>query len=259
MLFSIYRKTVKAVNRQVHMYVHNVFMGESAITFMKICVVFLFLLCSCIGQQPSSADVEPGSRIDLPPPALKGDMSVEEAIRLRRSVRDFKDDPLSVEQISQLLWAGQGITEGFKRAAPSAGATYPLILYIVVGDKGVNGLAPGIYEYVPQTHSLVLIKTGDSRQKLAAACLGQTFIQEAPVNIIIAADYERTTARYGERGKKYVHMEAGHAGENIYLQAVSLRLGTVVVGAFDDDAVAAVLELPEGQDPLYVMPVGYPA
>jgi SagB-type dehydrogenase family enzyme len=261
MLFNMYRETVKAVNKVTgpHKYVHNVFMGECAIVFMKMCVVSLFLLCSCIGQQPSVGDVEPESSIDLPPPALNGGTSVEEAIRLRRSVRDFGDNPLSVEQISQLLWAGQGITEGFKRAAPSAGATYPLILYVVIGEKGVSGLAPGIYEYIPDPHSLVLIKSGDFRQDLAAACLGQTFIQEAPVNIIIAADYERTTARYGERGKRYVHMEAGHAGENIYLQAGALSLGTVVVGAFDDDEVAAVLGLPEGQDPLYVMPVGYPA
>ncbi|KYK31945.1 MAG: nitroreductase [Theionarchaea archaeon DG-70] len=185
-------------------------------------------------------------------------MSVEESIRLRRSIRDFQDIPLSLEQISQLLWAGQGITEGFKRAAPSAGATYPLTLYVAVGDKGVTGLSSGVYEYIPRTHSLVVVKKGDFRQRIAAACLNQLFIQEAPVTIVIAAEYEKTTSRYGERGKRYVHMEAGHVGENIYLQAVALELGTVVVGAFQDIDLKQVLDLPEELVPLYVMPVGHP-
>ncbi len=183
---------------------------------------------------------------------------MEEAIRLRRSIRDFQDLPLSLEHISQLLWAGQGITEGFKRAAPSAGATYPLTLYVAVGDNGVAGLSSGIYEYIPMTHSLAVVKEGDLRQRIAAACLNQLFIQEAPVTIVIAADYKKTTSRYGERGKRYVHMEAGHVGENIYLQAVALELGTVVVGAFLDIDLKQVLDLPETKVPLYVMPVGYP-
>lgn len=177
---------------------------------------------------------------------------------MRRSIRDFQDIPLSLEQISQLLWAGQGITEGFKRAAPSAGATYPLTLYVAVGDKGVTGLSSGVYEYIPRTHSLVVVKEGDFRQRIAAACLNQLFIQEAPVTIVIAAEYEKTTSRYGERGKRYVHMEAGHVGENIYLQAVALELGTVVVGAFQDIDLKQVLDLPEELVPLYVMPVGHP-
>lgn len=224
---------------------------------MKYVLVLLFF-CLCVGQPQPGGDIETGSDIELPPPEFKGSMSVEEAIRMRRSMRDFQDNPLSLEQVSQLLWAGQGITEGFKRAAPSAGATYPLTLYLVVGEEGVEGLLSGVYEYVPKTHSLVLVKTGDFRQRVATACLGQTFIQEAPVNIVIAAEYERTTARYGERGKRYVHMEAGHVGENIYLQAVALSLGTVVVGAFLDVDLQQVLDLPEEQVPLYVMPVGYP-
>lgn len=223
---------------------------------MKYVWVLLFL-CLCIGQPPVVKDMQSDS-LDLPPPQVTGSLSVEEAIRMRRSIRDFEDRPLSLEQISQLLWAGQGITKGFKRAAPSAGATYPLILYVVVGEPGVNGLPAGIYEYIPKTHSLVVVKSGDFRQRVAVACLNQTFIQEAPVSIVIAAEYERTTARYGERGRRYVHMEAGHAGENIYLQAVALQLGTVVVGAFLDVDLQQVLDLPEEQDPLYVMPVGYP-
>jgi len=225
---------------------------------MKLYVLFLIFLCLCVDQS-KPANVQNSSGIALPPPKLKGDISVEEAIRLRRSIRDYQDKSLSLEQVSQLLWAGQGITEGFKRAAPSAGATYPLTLYLVVGENSVPELSSGIYEYIPETHSLVLIKNGDLRKRVASACLGQSFIEEAPISIVIAADYERTTVRYGERGERYVHMEAGHVGENIYLQAVALGLGTVVVGAFLDTDLKQCLSLPEEQVPLYVMPIGYPA
>lgn len=226
----------------------------------KVLLVFLIALSFslCISQNVPSTVVEQKSEIALPAPHFKGDMSVEEAIKNRRSIRDFQDTPLSLEQVSQLLWAGQGITEGFKRAAPSAGATYPLTLYVVVGESGVEGLSAGIYEYIPRSHGLHLIREGDYRKRLAAACLSQMFIQEAPISIVIAAEYEKTTAHYGERGIRYVHMEAGHVGENIYLQAVALNLGTVVVGAFVDTDVQQVLGIPEGQIPLYVMPAGYP-
>ncbi|MBU7023307.1 MAG: SagB/ThcOx family dehydrogenase [Theionarchaea archaeon] len=225
----------------------------------KMLLVFLVALSFslCISQNvPSTVDQK--SEIDLPAPHFKGSMSVEEAIKNRRSIRDFQDTPLSLEQVSQLLWAGQGITEGFKRAAPSAGATYPLTLYIVVGESGVEGLNAGIYEYIPRSHELHVIKEGDYRERLAAACLTQMFIQDAPISIVIAAEYEKTTAQYGERGIQYVHMETGHVGENIYLQAEGLNLGTVVVGAFVDTDVQQVLGIPEEQVPLYVMPVGYP-
>jgi SagB-type dehydrogenase family enzyme len=132
------------------------------------------------------------------------------------------------------------------------------MLYVVVGETSVNGLSAGVYQYIPETHSLVVVKSGDFRQRVAVACLNQTFIQDAPVSIVIACEYERTTVRYGERGRRYVHMEAGHAGENIYLQAGALQLGTVVVGAFLDADLQQALGLPEEHDPLYVMPVGYP-
>ncbi len=223
---------------------------------MKLLIVILILFCLCVGQSTPVKKSESGN--SLPPPAFKGKMSVEEALRMRRSVRDFQDTPLSLEQVSQLLWAGQGITMGYKRTAPSAGATYPLTLYLVAGENGVTGLDAGIYEYVPETHSLVLVKNGDFRERISSACLGQTFIAEAPINIVITGEYEKTTAKYGERGYRYVHMEAGHVGENIYLQAVALSLGTVAVGAFLDSDLQQVMGLPEEQIPLYVMPVGYP-
>ncbi|MEM1575306.1 MAG: SagB/ThcOx family dehydrogenase [Nitrososphaerota archaeon] len=198
--------------------------------------------------------------INLPEPKIKGEMSVEEALAKRRSIREYTPEPLNLEQVSQLLWAAQGITEprlGF-RTAPSAGATYPLEIYLVVGENGVKELEAGIYKYNPREHNIVLLLKGDFRKELMGAGLGQTWIGEAPINIVIVAIYERTTARYGERGIRYVHMEAGHVGQNIYLQATALKLGTVVIGAFYDEEVQKVLNLPKEEKPLYIMPVGYP-
>lgn len=197
--------------------------------------------------------------ISLPPPMLKGALSLEEATKSRRSKRDFKDRPLTLEQVSQLLWAAQAITEdgGFKRAAPSAGATYPLDVYLVVGEKEVDGIQAGIYHYLVREHSLRFLIGGDIRQALAKACLSQMFIASAPITIALSAEYARTTRRYGERGIRYVHMEVGHVGQNIYLQAEALGLGTVAIGAFSDQEVSKVLHLPAKHEPLYVMPVGY--
>jgi len=198
--------------------------------------------------------------INLPEPKIKGEMSVEEALFKRRSIREYTSQPLNLEQISQLLWAAQGITEpnlGF-RTAPSAGATYPLEVYLIVGENGVKELEAGIYKYNPHEHNIILLLKGDFRKELMGAGLGQTWIGEAPINIVIVAIYERTTARYGERGIRYVHMEAGHVGQNIYLQATALKLGTVVIGAFYDEEVQKVLNLPKEEKPLYIMPVGYP-
>ena len=200
------------------------------------------------------------SFIQLPPPETLGTMSVEEAIQRRRSIRSYTSDPLSLQDVSQLLWAAQGITDSARnlRAAPSAGATYPLEVYIVVGNNSMTGLADGLYRYDPHGHRLEHVLKGDLRSSLAEAALGQTWIKEAPINIIIAAVYERTTARYGERGIRYVHMEAGHAAQNLYLQATARGLGMVVVGAFHDDQIQELLRLPTDQKPLYIIPVGHP-
>ncbi len=201
-----------------------------------------------------------GSIIYLPLPVFKGNMSLEEAILHRRSIREYRKEPLTLHQLSQLLWAAQGITEvrwGF-RASPSAGATYPLEIYVVVGNNGVKGLAPGVYRYQPHSHSLVLVKKGDFREELYSACLNQEWVRDAPVVLVIVADYERTTRVYGERGIRYVHMEVGHVGQNIYLEATALGLGTVAVGAFYDDEVRVIIGAPENHHPLYVMPVGVP-
>jgi len=192
-------------------------------------------------------------QIRLPLPERKGAVSVEEALAERRSRRKYTNKPLSLNELSQVLWSAQGITSDWGgRTAPSAGATYPIEVYTVVGN--VENLNPGVYHYIPLAHSLALIADGDIRRQLSRAALGQEMVREAPVTLVIAAVYERTTARYGGRGIRYVYMEAGHIGENIYLQAESLNLATVAVGAFDDAGVKSVLGIKE--EPLYLMPLG---
>ena len=198
--------------------------------------------------------------ISLPEPGYKGIMSLEEAIARRRSIRRFTDEPLSLAQLSQLLWATQGITGASSgdRAIPSAGATYPLEIFIVCGRSGIEGVAAGIYHYHVTRHSLSRQHGGDVRPVLSRAALGAESIYEAPASIVISAEYERTLMRYGDRGERYVHMEVGHAGQNIYLQAAALGLATVAVGAFDDEQVREVLRLDRHLQPLYIMPVGKP-
>ena len=189
--------------------------------------------------------------VKLPKSKIRSAFSLEEALNKRRSVRDYKKGSLSLDQVSQLLWAASGVNQ-YGRTFPSAGATYPLETYLVVGE--VEGLEPGIYHYLPNEHSLENIKEGDIRKELSQAALGQGMIEEAPINIIIVADYSRTTSHYGERGKRYVHIEVGHVGQNVHLQAEILNLGTVMVGAFRDQRVKEALGIRE--DPLYIIPVG---
>ena len=195
--------------------------------------------------------------VKLPPPGERGDMSLEETIYRRRSVRDYKEEPLSLSQLSQVLWAAQGLTDSRGlRAAPSAGATYPLDVFIFIGRDGVEGLEPGIYQYDVAKHSLSLHKEGDQRRELAIAAIDQEFIARAPVDIVICATLERTSRHYGRRAERYVHMEVGHAGENVSLQAVALGLVTVMIGAFDDEKVSAAMGLAKEVKPLYIIPLG---
>jgi SagB-type dehydrogenase family enzyme len=193
--------------------------------------------------------------IKLPEPLQDSKTSVEKAILKRRSARSFKDSSLTLAEVSQLLWAAQGITSprGL-RTAPSAGALYPLEVYIVAGN--VDALLDGIYHYRPVRHELVRLRKGDKRTELCAAALGQTSVRNAAAVIVFAAVYEKTTVKYGDRGIQYVHMETGHAAQNVFLQAVPLNLGTVVIGAFYDDGVRKVLKMSDREKPLYLMPVG---
>jgi SagB-type dehydrogenase family enzyme len=186
-------------------------------------------------------------------------MSLEQAILKRRSIRRFKNEPLTLGQLSQLLWSAQGTTGiGGKRATPSAGATYPLEIFIVVGNNGIPALAAGIYHYDFDNHSLSLHQVGDLQQKLADMALGQSSIARCPVDMVICAIHPRTAYRYGRRGERYVHMEVGHVGQNVALQAVALGLGTVMVGAFEDEDVRKAMKLEEQIKPLYIIPVGKP-
>ena len=197
--------------------------------------------------------------LTLPPPAFDGNTSVERAIKERRTVRAFRPDSLSITQLSQLLWAAQGITDARKglRAAPSAGALYPLDIYVVVGKGGVEALAAGVYRYRPANHSLEVVDKVDRRKDAAQAALAQMWIATAPAIFVITAEYERITGKYGARGISYAHMEAGHVGQNIFLQAGALKLAAGIVGAFRDASVATSIKALKGQEPLIVIPVGH--
>jgi len=207
--------------------------------------------------------------IPLPEVCHDGEMSVEQAVTERRSVRDFADEPLSLSDLSQLLWAAQGLTEkietppavwtggewmGGLRTAPSAGALYPLELYVVAGE--VSGLEPGLYRYVPVEHALERTGDGDLRGALGDASLRQRAIYEAPAVLLITAVYERTSVKYGERAERYVHIEVGAAAENALLQVEALGLGALFIGAFNDAEVKEALSLPDDHEPLGIVPVG---
>lgn len=193
--------------------------------------------------------------IELPALFLQ-EGSVAEALNLRVSQRSFSDAALDLSDAASLLWAAGGLKvdgeTGPTRTSPSAGAAYPLDLYLVAGD--VQGLATGIYRYDHLNHKLDPVVAEDRRSQLAEAALGQQFIADAPASIVLVAYFERSTGRYGERGERYVYMDTGYASQSIHLLAVELGLGTVAVGAFDDEEVAAVLET-DGV-PLKIMPVG---
>jgi SagB-type dehydrogenase family enzyme len=206
------------------------------------------------GSEREKSSIE---EINLPEPVFSSLISVEEALGKRKSVRAYHDEPLSTSDVSQLLWAAQGITRpGGYRTAPSAGALYPLEVYLLAGD--VTGLDSGLYRYEPESHVLQKTKEGDYRDELSQAALNQEAIRDAPAIIIITGIYERTTGKYGGRGRQYVHMEVGSVSQNIYLQAVSLNLGTVFIGAFYDGEVQKVLGLGENEVPFSIMPVGHP-
>ena len=194
--------------------------------------------------------------IQLPTPNFKSNTSIEEALQKRRSVRDYSNEPLSLPEVSQILWAAQGITDKTYglRTSPSAGALYPLEVYLVAAN--VRDLPAGIYKYYLQDHSIKKISEGDKRTAISNAALRQDAIENSSAMIIITAIYERTSVKYGKRGERYINMEVGHVGQNIYLQAVSLGLGTVMIGAFDDEALKKALNLPANEFPLALYPLG---
>lgn len=191
--------------------------------------------------------------IKLPEPLFKGNISLEETLKSRRSVREYKQTPITLNELSQILWAVNGKTSDWGgRTSPSAGATYPIEIYLVAGN--IKDVEAGLYHYQADTHTLKLVKAVDLREALSRASLNQLSVKNAPATIVISGIFERTTSRYGERGIRYVLMEAGHCGQNTHIQAEALGLGSVMIGAFDDEKVKTVLGIEE--DIFYLCPVG---
>lgn len=218
---------------------------------MSGCIALVFTLC----LQPTDNGKD-DMVIALPDPNTSGDISLETTLQQRRSVREYIRELPGLEEVGQLAWAAQGITDparGF-RTAPSAGATFPIEIYLLI--NGVDDVPDGIYRYNNGNHTLELTQYGDRRADLHQVALGQDPIIQAPVVMVITGVLENTRQRYGDRALRYMHMESGHVAQNVYLQGVALDIGTVVIGAFDDDGVREVLELDEGEHPLYIMPLG---
>ena len=242
----------------------------------KICFSWLIILIALSGcsmetsanqKNSASSNKSANSQLTyiLPSPKTKGNMSVEEALANRRSRRNFQDKALSAEQLSQILWAAYGITRpvsdrpllrGGLRTAPSAGALYPLEIYVVIGK--VAGIEAGVYKYDSKEHKIVRTIDRDIREELSAAALNQNMLREAPVTVVYTAVFSRVTERYGQRGvERYVFMEIGHSAQNIYLQAEAMGLGTCAIAAFNDSRISELLRLPEDEKPFYLMPAGY--
>jgi SagB-type dehydrogenase family enzyme len=210
------------------------------------CAVAVLLAAACTN---TAEEAKPHT---FPKPTLKGTVSIEETLAARRSVRAYATRPLSDAHLGQLLWAAQGITAKGRglRTAPSAGALYPIEIYVFLDD--------GVHHYSPANHALTLVKAGDQRPALARAALGQRCVRANGVVILIAAEYARTTRKYGDRAKMYVDIEAGCVCQNVLLQAVALDIAGVPVGAFRDAEVKTLGGLPEAETPILLIPVGYP-
>jgi len=237
---------------------------------LKTMNTFLSLTLALTSVSLGYAQAAEAEAIPLPPPRQDSRTSVEKAISQRRSAREYAEGALSVVEISQILWAAQGFTQekkdpprmwnpkyewqGGLRAAPSAGALYPMEIYVLAGN--VEGLAKGVYKFIPKNHSLKKIMGGDKRSALSDAALKQAAIERGAAVLVLAGVYERTSYKYGDRAERYVHIEAGSIAENVSLQGVALGLGTVLIGAFKDDEVKNVLQLPDDERPLLIMPLG---
>ena len=215
-------------------------------------LTFLMLFC---GQISMAADIA------LPSPSHKGTVSVEEALKARRTHRSFQSRPLTLKQFSQILWGAYGVTSqkygSFLKTAPSAGALYPLDIYGVIGQGGVETLAPGVYHFHAENHAVELVKQGDLRAEVARQALQQMWMARAPLMLVITGEYNRSSVKYGPRGVTYIHIEAGHVGQNIFLQAEAIGLKAGIVGAFNNKQIIRAMGIPPSHNPLLIMPVGY--
>lgn len=225
---------------------------------MSKTLLFLFVFTGAVLNVNSPAL---SKNIQLSQPSLKGNVSVEEALQARRTHRSYGPGPIDGDALSQMLWAAYGVTAkhgglGLK-TAPSAGALYPLDVYAVVGDKTAGTLTAGIYHYIPAEHAIFRVKDGDLRAELGRAALGQMWLSDAPVVLVITGEFARTEVKYGPRGQSYVLMESGCVAQNIFLQAEAIGLKAGIIGAFENDRVNKLLGLPEAHLPLLIMPVGF--
>ena len=222
---------------------------------LVVSILGLVVLISFLSSDTMAAE------ITLPSPSYKGTVSVEEALKARRTHRSFQPRPLTLKQFSQILWGAYGVTSqrygSFLKTAPSAGALYPLDIYGVVGQGGVETLAPGIYHFRPENHAVELVKQGDLRAEVAGNALQQMWMARAPLLLVITGEYNRSSIKYGPRGVTYTHIEAGHVGQNVFLQAEAIGLKAGIVGAFNNRSVVTTMGVPPNQDPLLIMPVGY--
>jgi SagB-type dehydrogenase family enzyme len=215
----------------------------------------LFLAVLAGGTAMRFRPVSASEPIRLPEPRMEGGAALSEVLAARRSVREYGSRALSLGEVSHLLWAAQGVTgEDGERAAPSAGALYPLELQLVV--RRVEGLEPGLYRYRPRRHELTRVASAPSAAALVRAAWEQEWIAGAPLVIAVAAVESRTARKYGDRAPRYVAMEVGCVAENVYLQATALGLGTTFVGAFDDGKTKTALALGANEEPLALLPVG---
>jgi SagB-type dehydrogenase family enzyme len=228
--------------------------GLFGVTFSSVCQ---FRATPVLAKSRNTLDEE--AVMNLPAPTLDGHVSVEKAIKQRRTVRSFSSEPITLAQLSQILWAAQGITDdrGLKRAAPSGGALYPIDVYTVAGQDGVQGLAQGVYRYDPHRHAMEKVVGTDARQAVAVAALRQMWMATAPVILVLTAEYRRITVKYGERGKRYAMIEVGHIGQNIFVQCEALGLAAGIVGAFHDNEVTSAVNAQKNHEPLIIMPVGW--
>ena len=226
------------------------FRYKNAISF------FLIIMMSFnLSEKSDASEKSSITTIALPKPDISQGIPLNSALKLRRSHRRFSEKPISLANLSQLLWSAQGITHflGF-RTAPSAGAIYPLEIYVLVSN--VDKLSPGIYHYKPKSNELELIIKGNYRKQLTSAA-NQRSIKKAAATLVISAVFKRTEKKYGPRAKRYVHIESGSAAQNVYLQATSLQLNTILMGSFNDKDVKQVMQLPEDNEPLSIMPIGH--
>ncbi|MBT8406501.1 MAG: SagB/ThcOx family dehydrogenase [Deltaproteobacteria bacterium] len=224
-------------------------------------LILMFLISALALLMLFCGQISMAAEIALPSPSYKGKVSVEETLKSRRTHRSFQPRPLTLKQFSQILWGAYGVTSqrygSFLKTAPSAGALYPLDIYGVVGQGGVETLAPGVYHFRPENHTVELVKQGDLRAKVARQALQQMWMAKAPLMLVITGEYNRSSMKYGPRGVTYTHIEAGHVGQNIFLQAEAIGLKAGIVGAFNNRGVVTTMGLPPSHDPLLIMPVGY--